>query len=132
MGVRFLREERAFVFENLDDEWICLKNVLPDQRLHLGLGVGRKKFSRQATAIVDRCEDGQAMLLAELVIVLAMSRRDVDEARACVGGDEVGGEDLALFSVVEERMLVGEADEVGALKFPNYRKPGERYYGPGN
>ncbi len=55
------------------------------------------------------------MLLAELVIVLAVAGRDVDEAGARVGGDEVGGEDLAGAAVVEERMLVGEADEVGAF-----------------
>ena len=35
------------------------------------------------------------MLLAELIVVLAVARRDVDEAGAGVGGDEVGGEDLA-------------------------------------
>ena len=60
------------------------------------------------------------MLLAELVIVLAVARRDVDEARARIGGDEVGGEDLARAAVVEERMRVGEADEVGAFPWAGH------------
>jgi hypothetical protein len=34
------------------------------------------------------------VLLAELVVVVAVARRDVDESGARVGGDEVGGEDL--------------------------------------
>ena len=55
------------------------------------------------------------MLLAELVVVVAVAGRDVDEARARVGGDEIGGEDLRACGVVEERVGVGETDEVGTF-----------------
>ncbi len=44
---------------------------------------------------VDREDRVDAVLLAELEIVLAVVRRHVDEAGARVGGDEVAGEERA-------------------------------------
>ena len=77
---------------------------------------GTPAFGGKAAAIIDRREDGQTVLLAELVVVLAVARRDVDEAGARVGGDEIGGKDLTSAAIVEEGMSVGETDEVGAFE----------------
>jgi len=86
---------------------------LADERLDRRVGFGGDEFGGEAAPVVDRREDGQAVLLAELVVVMTMSRCNVDEAGARVGGDEIGGEDLA--GAIQERMLIGEADEVGAF-----------------
>ena len=106
--VVFLREEVALVLQDLDDDGVGLEDV--------DAGEFRDTcFGGEAATVVDRREDGEAVLLAELIIVLAVAGGDVDEASSCFGGDEVGGENFSFAVVVEEGVLVGEADEVGAF-----------------
>jgi hypothetical protein len=109
VAIFLLGEEVAFVLEDLDDERVGLEDILAGEFRNAG-------FGGEAAAIVDRREDFETMLLAELVIVMAMAGCDVDESRACVGGDEVGGEDLACPSVVEERMLISKTNKFGAFE----------------
>src|ERR1700677_3778063 len=59
------------------------------------------------------------MLLAELIIVLAVAGRDVHKTGARVGGDEVGGKNLARAAIIEERVRVGESGEVGTFPRPS-------------
>ena len=63
----------------------------------------------EAAGVVHGRVDGQALAAAEVVVVRAVAGRDVDEAGAGVGGDEVGGEEPA--GAPAERMLVGERGE---------------------
>ncbi len=92
---------------------LALKDVLADERFDRGIGFGGDEFGGEAAAVVDGGEDGEAVLLAELVVVVAVAGGDVDESGAGVGGDEVGGEDFA--GAVEEGVVVDETDEGGTF-----------------
>ena len=93
MAIFLLGEEVALVLQDLDDERVGLENVLAGQFRHAACG-------GEAAAVIDGREDFEAVFLAELIIVLAVARRDVDEAGTGFGGDEVGGEDLTLAVVL--------------------------------
>ena len=63
----------------------------------------------ETAGVVHGRVDGQALGAAEVVVVRAVTRRDVDEAGAGVGGDEVGGEEPARARA--EGVFVGERGE---------------------
>src|SRR5713226_8649043 len=84
---RALGDEHAERSEMLDDLGIRLPDGEAREALHV---------RDEATVVVDRVVDLEAQRPAELVVLLAMSRGDVDEPRARVHRDEVRGGDLAL------------------------------------
>jgi len=106
--VFFLREEQALVLENFDDQRIGLEDVDAGEFRDTGGG-------GEAAAIIHRCENFEAVFLAELIVVLTMTGGDMDKAGARFSGDEVGGKNFPFAVVAEEGMRVGEADEIGAF-----------------
>ena len=70
----------------------------------------------EARLRVHRVEHRQALGLADLAVDLAERGREVHDAGAVVGGDEVGRDDAPAVAVggqPVERSLVAQADEVG-------------------
>jgi hypothetical protein len=116
VAIFFLREKMAERLQDFYHRRIRLENVLADQRLHIVLGVRRQKFRRQAATIIHGREHRQSMLLPQLIVILPMAGSDVDETRTRFRRDEISRENLARATVVEKRMRVGEADEIGAFE----------------
>ena len=113
VGDRRLVDELALGLEALDDVLVA---VLAEAPLVLG-DLGRERAAR-VQRIDDRLHPG---LLADAEVVLAVRRRDVDDADAVVGGDVVVVEDLEralglLVREVREDRLVARALELRALK----------------
>jgi hypothetical protein len=51
-----------------------------------------RRVHGEGAVVVDGLRDGQVVRAAEVEVVLAMAGRDVDEAGAGLGGDEVAGQ----------------------------------------
>jgi hypothetical protein len=79
--VRLGAQQFALRLEGLDDRGVGVLDPLT-------LEVGDPLV--EATAQVDRVLQRDAVLLAEPEVVLAEGDRCMDQARALVGGDEVG------------------------------------------
>ena len=100
---RTLGDQRADAPEVLDDPGIRLPHREPGEVLHLG---------EEAPVVVHRVVDRETEGPAELVVLLAVARRDVDEARAGVHRDERRRRDRS--GAVDPRVPVPEPDELPA------------------
>src|SRR5439155_1490601 len=102
---RARRDEHPDRSEMVDDPGIRLPDREAGEVLHA---------RDEAAVVVHRVEDREAERSAELVVLLAVAGRDVDEARALVHRHEVRRRDRAL--AVDPRMPERVADETLALK----------------
>ena len=89
---------------------------LEDVQAHKTRGMGG-----EGAVIVHRLRDRQAMGAAEREVILAMARRDVDEAGAGFGRDEIAGQQrhVELIAMAAQRMRGEGAGKVRALDQPN-------------
>ena len=105
-------EERAFFFEQLDDDGVGFEDG--EAFVGLGLVAAEALGVHLAAGVVDILDFGQVVALAGGEVVDAVGGCGVDGAGALVGGDVggVGAEDGA----VEEGVLEGGAVEGGAFE----------------
>ncbi len=109
--VSFVAEDDARFLEVADDRLVGLE--------HVEARIGRR-LAGEVAGQIHRIDHRQAFLLADLEVVLAEGRRDVDHAGALAHLDEIAGDDtkaaLGLFLREERKQRrVGAPDEVGAL-----------------
>ena len=105
VGERDLRDQRAALPEERDD---------PGVRLPDGEAREVRDLGDEPPVVVDRVVDRQPERPAELVVLLAVPRRDVDQAGPRVHRDERGARNPA--RPLDPRMPVLEPDELGALE----------------
>ena len=109
MGVGVVADQDAAGLEGVDDVGVGLEHVLPGPLGDVG---------GEATAVVDRHHQPDAVFDADPLVVLAEAGSDVDHAGALVDLDEVGADDaerVGLVAEVGEQRLVGAADQVATL-----------------
>ena len=100
-----LARQRVDLPEHFDDVRVGVENVLADQ-------LGHAAFLGEAAIVVDGREDGQTVLAADEVIVVAVAGGDVDAAGAGFERDEFAEDHLAVAR--QEGVLILPAFEFAA------------------
>ncbi len=104
-----VRQQRAVGAQRLDHGLGRLEHVQPAEQRQLG---------RVEAVLADRVRHLEAVPRAELEIVGAVRGRDVHEARALLGGDEIGRQHrpLDLVAAAVQRMAHDRAGKLGAFQ----------------
>ncbi len=124
MAVRGAREEQAALLQQAGDRRGGVRHRRPRERA---------QAIEVAPFRIHRRDDGKAVPAAELEVLEAAARRDVDDPGAFLGGDVLPGDhavlDAPLDGQVVERPGVAQAHELGALD--GAPRPAERRVAPG-
>ena len=73
---------------------------------------------RQATIVIDRRIDGQALLTPQIIVVEAVAGSDMDEAGAGVARNKIGGKCFA--SAITKRMPVFKQSQIALVQIAYY------------
>src|SRR5439155_18982598 len=104
--VNFLSNQAATFAQMRDNFLVRVKHILARQHRHADL------FGK-ASVVIDRRENGQAILDSSDVIVGAVTGRNMDLASAGFRGHEIGSDDNRI--AVEKRMARSQSDEITPL-----------------
>ncbi len=114
--VGLVANDVAGVLQRTDDAGVGVEDVDAGPRRHLG---------RVVAGGVHRADHGDVVLGAGVLVVLAEAGREVHDAGAVLGRDEVGGDDLErvrLLREEREQRRVPVADQITTLERGRHRR----------
>src|ERR1700730_1576771 len=107
MGIGVLKglfsQECTKLFKQLDDIRICIKNIL-------SYPLSDAHFRSKSSVVIYRREKWESMPQTELIIVLAMTRRDMNASGPRLERDKIRSQDFVV--PIKKRVVVG-----GSLQF---------------